>query len=175
MMSKLDLNEVKNIVDWLNLNDDVQEFSLKYGDFELLLSRRSGGSNGTQPPQALSFSSSSEQPNGSITASTEVAFEPTPAVSSSDPDNDGIIVAEGEHVVRAPMIGTFYAAPKPGAPAFVQEGDRVTPESVLCIIEVMKLMNNIEAGVHGTVKKIFVQNEQAVEYGQPIMLIQLDQ
>lgn len=83
--------------------------------------------------------------------------------------------AADEVIIKAPMVGTFYAAPKPGAPTFVKEGDVVAPQTVLCIVEVMKLMNNLEAGVHGTVEKIFVQNEQAVEYGQPLMLIKLSQ
>ena len=69
------------------------------------------------------------------------------------------------------MVGTFYAAPKPGDPDFVTVGSTVTANSVLCIVEVMKLMNNIEAGVDGTVVRILVNNEQPVQYGQPLMVI----
>lgn len=70
------------------------------------------------------------------------------------------------------MVGTFYAAPKPGAPAFVNVGDTVEVGQVLCIVEVMKLMNNIEAKVAGTVKEILVENEDAVEHGQTLMVIE---
>jgi acetyl-CoA carboxylase biotin carboxyl carrier protein len=80
-------------------------------------------------------------------------------------------LAAGEVLIKAPMVGTFYAAPKPGEPDFVSVGDAVAPDTVLCIVEVMKLMNNIEAGVAGTVARVLVRNEQAVQYGQPLMVI----
>jgi acetyl-CoA carboxylase biotin carboxyl carrier protein len=69
------------------------------------------------------------------------------------------------------MLGTFYASPQPGAPAFVSIGDTVAPNTVLGIVEVMKLMNNIEAGVEGTVARVLVENESMVEYGQPLIVI----
>jgi len=81
-------------------------------------------------------------------------------------------VADNEHLITAPMVGTFYMSPKPGAPAFVEIGQQVEPKSVVCIIEVMKLMNNLEAKVNGRVKEIYVEDQQPVEYGQPIMLIE---
>ncbi|WP_018461467.1 acetyl-CoA carboxylase biotin carboxyl carrier protein [Thermus oshimai] len=74
--------------------------------------------------------------------------------------------------VRAPIVGTFYRAPAPDAPPYVKEGDRVEKGQVLCIIEAMKLMNEIESEVSGIVKKILVQNGEPVEYGQPLFLIQ---
>ncbi|GAA6756699.1 acetyl-CoA carboxylase biotin carboxyl carrier protein [Thermus thalpophilus] len=75
--------------------------------------------------------------------------------------------------IRAPIVGTFYRAPAPDAPPYVKEGDRVEKGQVLCIIEAMKLMNEIESEVSGIVKKILVQNGEPVEYGQPLFLIQL--
>ena len=74
--------------------------------------------------------------------------------------------------VRAPIVGTFYRAPAPDAPPYVEEGDRVEKGQVLCIIEAMKLMNEIESEVSGVVKKILVKNGEPVEYGQPLFLIQ---
>jgi acetyl-CoA carboxylase biotin carboxyl carrier protein len=74
-------------------------------------------------------------------------------------------------LIKAPMVGTFYAAPKPGQPDFVTVGAKVKPDTVMCIVEVMKLMNTLEAGVEGTVTSILVSNEQAVQYGQPLMII----
>jgi len=79
-------------------------------------------------------------------------------------------VAEG-HVVKAPMVGTFYRAASPGSASFVEVGDVVQAGDPLCIIEAMKLMNEIEADQSGTVKAILVENGQAVEYGQPLVII----
>jgi acetyl-CoA carboxylase biotin carboxyl carrier protein len=79
-------------------------------------------------------------------------------------------VGEG-HVVKAPMVGTFYRAAAPGSASFVEVGDAVQPGDPLCIIEAMKLMNEIEADQAGIVKAILVENGQAVEYGQPLVII----
>ncbi|HVB98761.1 MAG TPA: acetyl-CoA carboxylase biotin carboxyl carrier protein [Candidatus Dormibacteraeota bacterium] len=78
--------------------------------------------------------------------------------------------ADGEklHVVKSPIVGTFYSAPKPGAPAFVQVGDRVGEGQVLCIIEAMKLMNEIESDLAGEIARVFVENGQPVEYGESL-------
>jgi acetyl-CoA carboxylase biotin carboxyl carrier protein len=80
------------------------------------------------------------------------------------------VVPQG-HVVKSPMVGTFYRAPSPGAEAFVQVGDTVKEGQTICIIEAMKLLNEIEADKSGVVKEILVENGQAVEYGQPLFLI----
>jgi acetyl-CoA carboxylase biotin carboxyl carrier protein len=76
------------------------------------------------------------------------------------------------HVVKSPMVGTFYRSPSPGAPAFIEQGSVVKAGDTLCIIEAMKLLNEIEADVGGTVKKILVENGQPVEYGQPLFIIE---
>ena len=76
------------------------------------------------------------------------------------------------HVVKSPMVGTFYRSPSPGAPAFIEQGAVVKAGDTLCIIEAMKLLNEIEADVSGTVKKILVDNGQPVEYGQPLFIIE---
>jgi acetyl-CoA carboxylase biotin carboxyl carrier protein len=75
------------------------------------------------------------------------------------------------HVVTSPMVGTFYRAPSPGADPFVQVGDTVKEGQTLCIIEAMKLLNEIESDVAGVVKEVLVENGQAVEYGQPLYVI----
>ena len=93
------------------------------------------------------------------------ATEPAPTPAASEAPADGV-------EITAPMVGTYYAAPKPGADPFVKVGDEVEVGQVLCIVEVMKLMNNIEAKVAGTVKQILVENEEAVEHGQTIMIIE---
>ena len=76
------------------------------------------------------------------------------------------------HELKSPMVGTFYRAPSPGAPSFVEVGQSVSKGQTLCIIEAMKLLNEIESDVSGTVKAILVENGQPVEYGQPLFLIE---
>lgn len=76
------------------------------------------------------------------------------------------------HQLKSPMVGTFYRAPSPGAPSFVEVGQSVTKGQTLCIIEAMKLLNEIESDVAGTIKAILVENGQPVEYGQPLFLIE---
>ena len=76
------------------------------------------------------------------------------------------------HVVKSPMVGTFYRSPSPGSPPFIEQGSAVKAGDTLCIIEAMKLLNEIEAEVGGTVTKILVDNGQPVEYGQPLFLIE---
>ena len=80
-------------------------------------------------------------------------------------------VAQQGHVVTSPMVGTFYRAPSPGAEAFVQVGDTVEEGQTICIIEAMKLLNEIESDKSGVVKEILVDNGQAVEYGQPLFVV----
>jgi len=75
------------------------------------------------------------------------------------------------HVVKSPMVGTFYRAPSPGAKVFVEVGDKVSPGDTLCIIEAMKLLNEIEADHGGMIKEVYAENGQPVEYGEPLFLI----
>ena len=75
------------------------------------------------------------------------------------------------HVIKSPLVGTFYRSPSPGAPPFVEVGDVVSPGQVLCIIEALKVMNEIESDVRGKIEKILVENGETVEYGQPLFLI----
>jgi acetyl-CoA carboxylase biotin carboxyl carrier protein len=103
-----------------------------------------------------------------------VAAVPTPApVTVGVNGTNGQPVAEPEgHVVKSPMVGTFYRSPSPGAASFIELGQTVKPGDTLCIIEAMKLLNEIEAEVGGTVKQILVENGQPVEYGQPLFVIE---
>ena len=80
------------------------------------------------------------------------------------------VVEEG-HIVKSPMVGTFYRSPSPGSPAFIEIGQSVSDGQTLCIIEAMKLLNEIESDAAGVVKKILVENGQPVEYGQPLFVI----
>lgn len=90
----------------------------------------------------------------------------TPVVVAAVP-----VVDESLHKITSPMVGTFYAAPSPEDPEYVKVGDKVTPESIVCIVEAMKLMNELEAEVTGEIVEILVENGQLIEYGQPIFLV----
>jgi len=95
---------------------------------------------------------------------TPADVQPHPAVEPAESD--------GTATIEAPMIGTFYRAPEPGAPPFVEVGARVAPETVVCIIEVMKMMNPIRAGVAGTVVEVCAENGAPVEYGAPLFRVE---
>lgn len=99
-------------------------------------------------------------------ATAGVPAAPTSSVDLDDEDD-----LEDGHVVKAPMVGTFYRAPSPGADPLVEVGQSVKQGDTLCIIEAMKLLNEIEADVSGTVKAILVENGQPVEFGEPLFVI----
>ncbi len=94
-----------------------------------------------------------------------------PAVAAAAPAAIEAPAAEEGHAVKSPMVGTFYRAPSPDAKAFVEVGDTVAIGDTLCIIEAMKLLNEIEADKAGVIKKILVDNGQAIEYGEPLFII----
>lgn len=179
-----DARELKAIVDWVNLTDDVRELSITIGDVSLHISRdraRPAWAPGAAPtpgtpssvaPPAPATPAPLPAPASAVEApATTPALPepPTPTAPAAPASADSL--APGEVLISAPMVGTFYASPKPGSPSFVSVGDAVTAETVLCIVEVMKLMNNVEAQVEGTVARILVSDNQAVEYGQPLMVI----
>ncbi|CAM2175184.1 biotin carboxyl carrier protein [Paraburkholderia sacchari] len=103
-------------------------------------------------------------------AGAPLAAAPAPAAEAGAPAAAAPALPQG-HVVTSPMVGTFYRAPSPGADPFVQVGDTVKEGQTLCIIEAMKLLNEIESDTAGVVKEILVENGQAVEYGQPLFVI----
>lgn len=167
-----DIRELKAIVDWASLTEGVRELSLKVGDVELFISKNEHTRNSVAAPAAAAPAPSAPAA-APAPAPAPAAAPAAPAAASAPagPAAGELVLGPGEVVVRAPMVGTFYASPQPGAPAFVSVGDTVAPDTVTCIVEVMKLMNNVEAGVAGTVVKVLVENEAAVEYGQPLMVI----
>ena len=164
-----DIKELRAIVDWVNLTEDVREVSLKFGDVELFISRdRQQPGIAPSTPVAAAPVAAAPVATAPVAAPAPVAAAPAPSASEPSPAD---ALAPDEVLIKAPMVGIFYASPKPGAPHFVSVGDSVTADSVLCIVEVMKLMSNVEAQVEGTVARILVDNEQAVEFGQPLMVI----
>jgi acetyl-CoA carboxylase biotin carboxyl carrier protein len=110
------------------------------------------------PPGPMPAAAAGAQPGGAATAMSAAA--------------DNVIAASSGHVVKSPMVGTFYRSANPNSAPFVEVGSTVASGATLCIIEAMKLMNEIEADVSGTVKAILVENGQPVEYGQPLFVIE---
>ncbi len=144
------------IVELIKSTAHFSEFRLKVGDIELELRHRKSGTPTPVSPLATDGASAP-------TAATPVGHVP-PAAPGEWP--------KGSVVIRSPMVGTFYRAPAPGAPPFVEVGHAVKPDAVVGIIEVMKLMNSISADVHGTVTQILVGDAALVEAGRALIVIQ---
>ena len=110
--------------------------------------------------------------NGVTPAAPPATAAPAPAPAPPVPE--AAEPAMHHHPVKSPMVGTFYRAPSPEAPPFVEVGDRVRPGQTLCILEAMKLMNELQAEVAGVVRKVLVDNGAPVEYGQPLFELELE-
>jgi acetyl-CoA carboxylase biotin carboxyl carrier protein len=155
--------EIKELIDLL-VEKDIAEFELERGDMKLHIKR--GGA--AQPASvvhvapavaAIPVPSAPVSPSQAAPAETPFA-EVAPVLAAADD--------AGLHIVKSPIVGTFYESPSPGAPPFVKIGDFVQEGQALCIIEAMKLMNEIEAEVSGVLAKAFVSNGTPVEYGMPL-------
>lgn len=153
--------ELKELIEFL-IEKDVTEFELERGDVKVRIKRGTEAAAGrdvhyvTVP--SLSASPAEARTASPAPASAPIAVPSPPAAAKED----------GLHIITSPIVGTFYEAPSPGSPPFVKPGDTVEVGQVLCIIEAMKLMNEIECDVAGEVVKRVVNNGQPVEYGQPL-------
>ena len=157
----MDLKLVKKLLDLIS-ESEVDEVAIEEGEFKIKIKK-----NSAQPAQALQYQlppQPQQQPNPQPAAATQPAQEKT-ADKSSD--------ADGE-VVKSPIVGTFYEAPSPDSDPFVSVGDIVKQGDTLCIIEAMKIMNEIEAEFSGTVQKILVSDASPVEFDQPLFIIKKD-
>jgi acetyl-CoA carboxylase biotin carboxyl carrier protein len=123
----------------------------------------------TEGEERVRISRVGQNPVSMMPVATQAAI-PAPAAPAAAPAPPAPEKVEG-HIVKSPMVGTFYRAPSPGAKAFIEVGDKVSPGDTLCIIEAMKLLNEIEADHGGTIKEAYVENGQPVEYGEPLFLI----
>ncbi|HET6433441.1 acetyl-CoA carboxylase biotin carboxyl carrier protein [Dyella sp.] len=150
----MDLRKIKKLIDLLE-ESNLAELEIKEGEEVVRLSRVPKGSVAVAPPAP-------------VAAPVAVAAAPVAAAPAEAPAADAL--PEG-HVVKAPMVGTFYASSTPGAAAFVKVGQQVKAGETLGIIEAMKMFNQIEADVAGTVKAILVENGQPVEFDEPMFVI----
>jgi len=147
-------NEIKELVAFL-AEKDIAEFEMERGDVKLRIKRAQAV---VTAPVAASYPVSVAAP----VSLPQAASAPAAAASEKE---------EGIAIIKSPIVGTFYEAASPGSPAFVKEGDNVAVGQVLCIVEAMKLMNEIESDAAGQIVKILVSNGQPVEYGQPLFKI----
>ncbi|MGI5853292.1 MAG: acetyl-CoA carboxylase biotin carboxyl carrier protein [Bacillota bacterium] len=114
--------------------------------------------------------------SANLSAASAAPFSAVPVTASTStsalpPAQAEAIEEEGICLVKSPMVGVFYEAPQPGAPPFVKVGDRISIGQVLCIIEAMKLMNEVQAEVEGTIVEVLIKNEEMAEYGQPLFKV----
>ena len=157
----MDLKLVKNILD-LIADSEVNEVSIEEGDFKIKVKK-------SPDVEQVTYTNSAPVAAASAPAAPAQATAPVEATTSESAP----ATASGE-TVKAPIAGTFYRSPSPDADAFVKEGDKVTKGQTLCIIEAMKIMNEIEAEFSGTVKQIVVSDGTPVEFDQPLFIIQKD-
>ncbi len=160
--------EIKELIDFL-IEKDIAEFELERGDVKLRVKR--GGAAAIQSSIAAptSVAVPASAPAAVPAAASHAGAPPTPVATTAS-----AAPAEDEsswQIVRSPIVGTFYESPSPGAPAFVKPGDSITVGQVICIVEAMKLMNEIESDYAGVIVKSYLSNGQPVEYGQSLFAI----
>jgi acetyl-CoA carboxylase biotin carboxyl carrier protein len=148
----MDIRKVKKLIELLE-ESDVAEIEIHEGEESVRISRTS-----SVTPMAMAAPIAAPAAAAPATSPTKAA-EPAPP---AEPEG---------HIIRSPMVGTFYRAPSPGAKPFVSEGQSVSAGETLCIIEAMKILNQIESDKSGKVKEILVENGQPVEYNEPLFVI----
>lgn len=148
----MDLRKLKTLIDLVS-DSNVSELEITEAEGKVRIVKSSGAPLVMQQPAAV------------------VSPLPVPAPMAPAPVVDAAPVIDARHAIKSPMVGTFYRSASPGAKAFVDVGDVVKEGETICIIEAMKILNEIEADKSGTVSKILCENGQAVEYGQPLFLI----
>jgi acetyl-CoA carboxylase biotin carboxyl carrier protein len=152
----MDLRKLKKLIDLVQ-ESGIGEIEITEGEEKVRISRQ--GPAG----QPLLMAAPQMQTAG---------YSAMPATGPSATPGDAAPAQPKGHSLKSPMVGTFYRAPSPGSPSFVEVGQSVTKGQTLCIIEAMKLLNEIESDFSGTIKAILVENGQPVEYGQPLFQIE---
>jgi acetyl-CoA carboxylase biotin carboxyl carrier protein len=155
--------ELKELIEFL-IEKDIAEFELERGDVKVRIKR--AAEPGTAPGPHYFAVPSAAAPAPPLGGAPVVPSPPSgaPATPAEEPEED-------LHMVRSPIVGTFYESPSPGSPPFVKPGDMISAGQVLCIVEAMKLMNEIESDVSGELVKRLVNNGQPIEYGQELFAI----
>jgi len=152
----MDIRKVKKLIELLD-ESGIAEIEITEGEDSVRITRHS-------PHMPMLQAAPVAAPIAIAPAAPAPVAPAAPAVPDTEPEEEG-------SAVTAPMVGTYYSAPSPGSPPFVQVGDQVNEGDALCIIEAMKMMNQIDAEVSGTIKSMRVQNGEPVEYGQILFVI----
>jgi acetyl-CoA carboxylase biotin carboxyl carrier protein len=161
-MKQQDIDDLKQLIEFLK-QYQVAEFDLDRGDLKIRLKfAQESASSASLGELARMIQSSAF--TGRAAPASAPAVTPQPAAAKE-------VEEEALHVVKSPIVGTFYASPSPGASAFVSPGDVVEKGQVICIVEAMKLMNEIESDAAGEIVKCLVSNGQPIEFGQPLFTI----
>jgi acetyl-CoA carboxylase biotin carboxyl carrier protein len=159
----MDLRKVKTLIDLVQ-QSDITELEITEGEERVRITR--GPVVGSVHPVAAPM----VYPAAMMNTTQEMLAQPAASAAPAPAAAAEPVVPQG-HLLKSPMVGTFYRASSPGAQPFVEVGQAVKAEDHVCIIEAMKLLNEIEAGAAGVIKEILVENGQPVEYGQPLMVI----
>jgi acetyl-CoA carboxylase biotin carboxyl carrier protein len=158
--------ELKELIEFL-IEKDIAEFELERGDVKVKVKRAGEVPAASAVADPRFFAVHAAPPPAPEVGSQPVA----PLPSTQPPAPKEVVVDEDIHMVRSPIVGTFYESPSPGSPPFVKVGDMIEAGQVLCIVEAMKLMNEIEADAAGELVKKLVNNGQPIEYGQELFAI----
>jgi acetyl-CoA carboxylase biotin carboxyl carrier protein len=160
----MDIRKIKKLIELLE-ESGIAEIEIKEGEEAVRISRMPAGGMYTHAlPPVAHLTAGPAAIAGMAPAAAPAAL---PAAESAAPKPK-----PNEHVITAPMVGTFYASPSPGAKAFVEIGDEIKVGQVLCIIEAMKMMNQIEADKAGRIASIMARNGDPVEFGQPLFVVE---
>ena len=160
----MDIRKIKKLIELLE-ESGIAEIEIKEGEEAVRISRMPAGTGpGTATAQLTHLTA---PPTGGGERAASGAPAALPAAEAAAPKPKA-----GEHVITAPMVGTFYASPSPGAKPFVEIGDEIKVGQVLCIIEAMKMMNQIEADKAGRITSIMAQAGDPVEFGQPLFVLE---
>ncbi len=159
----MDFKEIKQIVDLMK-RSELTEFEWESGETRLRIKRSTtkGETDGPAPVHYAGPPVALLPTVGGATGSAPLGASPASTAAAAAPVGE---------LIKSPMVGTFYRAPNPDSPNFVEIGSTVTPDSVVCIIEAMKVMNEIQAEVKGRITESLVENGQSVEYGQPLFRV----
>jgi acetyl-CoA carboxylase biotin carboxyl carrier protein len=157
----MDIRKIKKLIELLE-ESGIAEIEIKEGEEAVRISRMPVGASAAPPPQLTHLGAMSPAVAAAAAAGVEVAAAESAAQKPKP----------SEHVITAPMVGTFYASPSPGAKAFVEIGDEIKVGQVLCIIEAMKMMNQIEADKAGRLASVMARNGDPVEFGQPLFVVE---
>ncbi len=167
----LTFEQIKDLIDQV-ASHRLSGFELERAGFRLKIDGQTiagaGAAGFASPPTAVSPADAMPANAARVTVAAEA---PVPAAAPPAPEPVAESLPADVHVLNSPIVGTFYRAPNPDAPSFVEVGDRVESGQVLCIVEAMKLMNEIESDAAGTIVEIYVENAQPVEYGEPLFAI----